>query len=395
MREIQKYSTLFSLYIAQSIPMSFFSTVLPVILRMENVALDKIAYLQLLKIPWILKFIWSPLIDNNSTNISHYKKWIFSSELFYAAIIISASFFKLETSFTTIIGLMFIAFILSATQDIASDAFAIRILKKHERSIGNSTQSSGNFLGALFGSGILLVLYPIIGWQNITFLLGIIVLIALIPLYFYKPQDEVKVVKAKGNIKDFITFFKIKGSFKRMIFLIFFYSGILGLVAMIKPYMVDLGYTIQEIGFISGIYGTAIGAGCAFICGFILRKLGSKKTLYFLMTYNILAASFFSYLFLNPTIIAIYIAVTLIWSAYAMSSVLVYTVAMNLVRKGKEGTDYSFQIVFSHLGGILFVIICGKLAKIWGYQTMFIIEALLAITVFIGFHFMYKKQREI
>ena len=35
-KEFDKYLTLFSLYLAQSIPMSFFSTVVPVIMRMEN-----------------------------------------------------------------------------------------------------------------------------------------------------------------------------------------------------------------------------------------------------------------------------------------------------------------------------------------------------------------------
>ena len=47
-KEIKKYYTLLSLYLAQSIPMSFFSTVIPVIMRMENYSLESIGYIQLI-----------------------------------------------------------------------------------------------------------------------------------------------------------------------------------------------------------------------------------------------------------------------------------------------------------------------------------------------------------
>ncbi|MBE0653957.1 MAG: MFS transporter, partial [Bacteroidales bacterium] len=57
MTELKKYGTLLSLYLAQSIPMSFFSTVVPVIMRQENYSLESIGYLQLIKLPWILKFL--------------------------------------------------------------------------------------------------------------------------------------------------------------------------------------------------------------------------------------------------------------------------------------------------------------------------------------------------
>ncbi|TFH48248.1 MAG: MFS transporter, partial [Bacteroidia bacterium] len=52
-----KFPTLFSLYIAQSIPMSFFSTVVPVIIRQENYSLESIGLMQLVKLPWIVKFM--------------------------------------------------------------------------------------------------------------------------------------------------------------------------------------------------------------------------------------------------------------------------------------------------------------------------------------------------
>ena len=78
-----KFPTLFSLYIAQSIPMSFFSTVVPVIMRQEHYSLEAIGLLQLVKLPWIFKFLWAPLVDNNARDRKQLRRWIVLSELFY------------------------------------------------------------------------------------------------------------------------------------------------------------------------------------------------------------------------------------------------------------------------------------------------------------------------
>ena len=167
----KKFPVLFSLYIAQSIPMSFFSTVVPVIMRQEHYSLQSIGLLQLVKLPWILKFLWAPLVDNSSSNTKQLTKWIIGSELFYAVIIISIGFFDLQTDFTLMIFLIVIAFVASATQDIATDIMAIRVLSKEERSLGNSMQSAGSFLGSLIGTGVLLLAYITLGGEIYYFCL--------------------------------------------------------------------------------------------------------------------------------------------------------------------------------------------------------------------------------
>ena len=270
MKTGQKYSILLSLYLAQSIPMSFFSTVLPVIMRMEAYSLTSIGMIQLIKIPWIIKFIWGPIVDHNARDNMHYRRWIIGSEVFYAVVIVAIGFFDLQNSFSTIIVLMIIAFVISSIQDIGSDALAVRILRKKERSMGNSMQSSGNFLGTLFGSGVLLYLYTIVGWQHLMLLLSGIVLIALIPVSRYKEsRDQQPIVHKEKRIafSNIFGFFRQKSIGKRVVLLVIFYAGLIGILAMLKPYLVDLGYSIQEIAFMTGIFGTAFGAVSAFLGG--------------------------------------------------------------------------------------------------------------------------------
>ena len=393
--EIKKYYTLLSLYLAQSIPMSFFSTVIPVIMRMENYSLESIGYIQLIKLPWILKMLWAPLVDKTSKNKRHYRRWIITSEAFYALIIMSIGYLNLQTDFTTIIVLMVIAFTASATQDIATDAFAILILNKNERSLGNSMQSAGSFIGTMMGSGVLLIIYHYFGWLWLLRSLGLFVLFALIPVSLYNARNGKEPDRSTKNVSplEFIYFFRQKKIGAHLLLLFLFYSGIIGILTMIKPYFVDLGYDIKEIGIISGIFGTACGVLMTVPAGFLLRKKGITKAVWIFPVINVLVATFFFGLtYTNHALWLVYLGVALLWGAYAMSSVFVYTMSMHVVRKGREGTDFTIQIVITHLSSLVIAIMSGKVADALTYRGLFAIEIGLGILILALLPFIFRKS---
>lgn len=390
-----KFPILFSLYIAQSIPMSFFSTVVPVIMRQENYSLESIGLLQLVKLPWILKFLWAPIIDKKAHNSNDLKRWIIGSELFYAVIIFAIGFMSLQTDFQLIIILMIIAFTASATQDIATDAFAVLVLKKTERSFGNSIQSAGTFIGSLMGTGVLLIAYYYLGWQALLWILAGFVIFAIAPLPMFRKKNPIPKCEAKSiNPKVAIQFFTRKGMWKRLILLLTYYSGIIGMLAMLKPYMVDLGYSVKEIGLMSGIFGTAIAAGSAFLGGFIQKQIGRRNALKTFAIINLLVTVYYILISINdPTLLQMYIAIAILWGAYGFSSVIIYTTSMDVVRTGYEGTDFTVQIVISHLSGVIFAVLSGKLAGAWGYTGLFIFGSTFAIlAILIIFFVLYKNN---
>lgn len=380
-----KFPVLFSLYIAQSIPMSFFSTVVPVIMRQESYSLESIGLLQLIKLPWILKFLWAPFIDNQTKSTRQIRRWIFGSEIFYAIIILHIGFFNLQTDFTLIISLMILAFIASATQDIAVDIYAIFVLRKDERGLGNSMQSAGSFVGSLIGTGVLLIVYYYFGWRNLLILLAAFVAFAIVPLLLYRKKLSVdSMVKKKVSLKDVFYFFASKGRHKDILVLVFYYSGIIGILAMLKPYMVDLGYNAKEIGFMAGIFGTAVAAACAFSAGWVLKKLGRHIPMYLFLGLSFIAGAYFWMLAqTNPSALALYAGIAMLWGAYGFSTVAIYTISMDRVRPGREGTDFTLQIVITHLSGLIIAVMSGKVGDMLGYQGLFGIEALLSLFTFL------------
>lgn len=398
-----KLFTFLCLYIAQSIPMSFFSTVLPVMMRQQNVSLESIGLLQLLKLPWILKFLWSPGIDRSSFRLRDFKAWIISSELIYAATIFGVSFLDLQTYPHLIVGLILFSFVASATQDIATDSLAVLSFSKEDRSLANSMQSIGSFAGAMIGGGVLLLMFHKFGWSQLLPYLALFVLIAVIPLVFFR-KGEGKVIikerqKEKPNPDDLIGFFKQKGIWRQLVFLFFVYAGLIGILAMIKPMLVDYGYSMKEIGIMSGIIGTSIGCVGSFGAGFIVKKIGRHKSRILFSTCIFLTTIYFCLLVsvLPINMATLHLGICLLWGTYGMATIIVYTTAMDCVRVGYEGTDFTVQTVITHFSGIIMGVSSGKIAAEITYKGLFGVEMILAFIslVFVLWAFGLKEKTKV
>ena len=388
--------TFFCLYIAQTIPMSFFSTVIPVMMRQYHFSLTEIGLFQLIKLPWILKFLWSPVIDRYNVSVNDYKRWIFSSELIYAALIFTIAFLNFSLNFHLVLTLVIISFVASATQDIATDALAVLSFRREEKSMVNSMQSMGSFGGAMVGSGLLFLLFRQIGWNSILPALALFVVVALLPLYFNK---SLKINKEhtdtqRASIRDILLFFTQKGIWKQIGFLLLYYSSLIGTLAMLKPYLVDLGYT-KQIGIMFGIFGPAVGLVASFSGGFIIRKIGRHRSRVLFVIFIVFTTFYFYFISKNPhpDVQLLYVGILLLWGSYGMATVVLYTLAMDRVRKGREGTDFTIQTVIAQFSGICLAILGGHVADKTGYSGLFLFEFGLACVSLIYILAAFKREK--
>lgn len=389
--------TFFFLYIAQSIPSSFLTTALQVMMREAQFSLSTIGLLQLVKLPWIVKFLWSPLVDRHCVTLADYKRCIISSELVYALILLAVGFMHIQTDLYLILILVILSLCASATQDIATDALAVLSFSKRDHSLVNSMQSMGSFGGALIGGGVLLMILHTWGWRVVIICLALFVLLALLPLLFnHQLKITPKEPKQRARLSDFALFFtQGKKIWKQIGFLILYYTSIIGILSMLRPWLVDCGYTMKEIGMLSGIIGTSMAFVASFGAGWLVRNIGCHKARILFAVFILFTTLYFlSLSWTGVNTITLVIGIILLWSSYGMATIVVYTTSMQCVRKGREGTDFTVQTVLTHLSGMIIAVLSGTVAEHLGYHGLFALEAVVATCSLFYILWVFKGEKD-
>ncbi|MCR5077731.1 MAG: MFS transporter [Prevotella sp.] len=386
--------TFFCLYIAQMMPSSFLMTALQVIMREGHYSLATIGLLHFVRLPWTLKFLWSPFVDRHCVTVGDYKKTIITTELVYAIALLATGLINVHSEMMLVLILFFISMIASATQDIATDALAILSFKKNDRSLLNSMQSMGAFGGTVIGGGVLLMILKSYGWNVVVPCLAIFVLMMIIPLVLNKNIEiETEKPKDRATWTDIFRFFGRREIWPQIGFLLLYYMGIIGVLSMLRPYLVDKGYDMKEIGFLTGIVGTATSFVMAWLSGVIVRRIGIHKARIIIACLIVLAPLYFlAMTFTDFSKAAFVIGIMYIQACYGLATVIVYTTSMQCVRPGREGTDFTIQVVISHLSGLLIAVAAGSIGHLFGYQGLYIVETGIAILSLVYILFVFKGK---
>jgi predicted MFS family arabinose efflux permease len=216
-----------------------------------------------------------------------------------------------------------------------------------------------------------------------------------LPLFFNKGiRIQPKEAHERAKKADVIYFFARRSIWKQIGFLFLYYSGLIGTLAMLKPWLVDLGYDMKEIGVMSGVAGTFVGFLSSFAGGMIVRRIGRFRARILFAVFVLMATLYFLGLsYVHPTTLMLYGGIFLLWGSYGMATIVVYTTAMDCVRPGREGTDFTIQTVITHLSGMLMAILSGRIADHTGYHGLFFFEASIALISLIYIVTVFRKDK--
>ncbi|MEO0973102.1 MAG: MFS transporter [Pseudomonadota bacterium] len=148
------------LYFAQGFPLGIFYEILPVYFKTQGVNLGEIGFLSLLGLGWTLKYLWAPVVGH----LRGFRQWMFGVDLVMAALL---SPLALALGFGAWVWVLIGLFVvMSATNDIAIDAYTIEMVEKRELGLSNGLRVAFYRVGMLATGGLLL-LHPVIGWRGV------------------------------------------------------------------------------------------------------------------------------------------------------------------------------------------------------------------------------------
>lgn len=383
-----KFLLLTSLYTSQFIPSAFFFQALPIILRQRGASLETIGLLGLLTLPWMLKFLWAPLIDRYGwRRWGHYKSWIILLQsLLVLTLIICGTLPALDTigGSPLLLQGVFLVVLLAATQDIATDALAVNLLTPEERGWGNGIQSAGRAIGGILGGGIMLLLLNRLGWQTSVWMLAGFTLLALLPLLPYREVNSnanSNVTYSAGDrprlsyLKTLTAFLYRPQAIPWLGFILFYVTGSSMAATMFRPLLVDLGLSMANIGWMTGIVGSLAAIIGSFLAGALIRPLGRRRSLVVfgvLQAIAVLALALPALGFRDPLLL--YVVSTGEVFARSLANTALFTVMMDKCDPKTAGSDYTLQssvFIVGHQVGI--PALSGFIAAKLGYFGVFAI----------------------
>jgi len=265
------------LYFAEGLPFGIAYDVWPVYFRVHGVSLKDIGLMSLLSLPWTWKMLWAPLVDRWGAR----QQWITAclAALAVATLLIiphdaahpSGLLWAVLAAFTAA----------SATQDIAIDAWAVDVSTPESSGAINGVRVSAARIALLVGGGGVLFLAGTTGWTPLWIALAALFLV-LAAAVWASPRVRLDPTERRNPVVPVMRWLLRWEMVPVLLFVLLFKLGDSLLGRMVKPFWVDRGYSLKEIGLISVTLGVAFTIAGALTGGWFVKRYGIFRALLWL-----------------------------------------------------------------------------------------------------------------
>ncbi len=394
-----------SLYFSQGLPAGLLAHALPALLRQHQVSLEYIGYLELLALPWMLKFVWAPYVDRfHFRSTGPHRSWILPMQAAVILLLLVLSQFDPGLIFGSYLVPFFAILMLfnvcSATQDIATDGLTVKLLPSAWRGVGNSIQVSGYKLGMIIGGSLLLLAIDRVGWQSSFFILaGLLALLTLPALLFRERPD----INANGagepapsspafSWQSNLEFFRQPEIALWLVVLVSYKLGDALGSGMVKPMLVDAGLTLSTIGTLT-LASSVAGILAAIVGGLLYYRLGPRLTMLGFGLLQAIGIGSFALIASGQTQLnTIYAVMLFEQMADGMSTVVLFALMMDQCRENHEGADYSLQTCLQVILSGMVGMASGWVASRVGYESLFVAAGLLGVMVLVPAWYFLKHR---
>lgn len=390
MGSLEKLSLFACLYFAQGLPYGFFTQAMPVYLREAKATLTEIGGASLLTLPWALKFIWAPLADRYGwPSLGLRRSWIVPLQLLSIFVLVAVSFLNPEHSLLVVLAAFLLCNLVAATQDVATDGLAVDLLKDGERGWANGVQVGAYRIGMIAGGSAMLVVLAQIGWQGTMITMAAFLLLASLPILFFREREVLGDLTAtvdshlkRKPLEDIGAFLLAPSMLKWLGLLLIFKFSHQASSAMMRPWLVDHGYSLTEIGALMGLFGSGAGLVGAVLGAWVASRFDRVRSLVWLAVLQALATA--TYLFPVLTEHAAWkvaLATMLDNGVSGIATVTLFAAMMEKCRPKHSASDYTLQASIVVVSQTVASALSGKSADLFGYDRHFMMISAFSLCI--------------
>ncbi len=278
---------------ASGLPLALTSGTLQAWATVEGVPLQEIGFLTLVGTAYTIKFLWAPLVDRFAPPLLGRRRgWMLVTQVLLAAAILAMGALSPSSALMPLALLAVLVAFLSATQDIAFDAYCTDVLRKEERGAGAAIKVMGYRLAMIVSGGLALIMADQwIGWGNTYMVMGgLMLLCALATLWAPEPEH---VARPPRSLREAVAeplheFFTRRGALSVLLLIVLYKLGDAFAGALSTTFLIrGAGFTPTEVGTVNKVLGLAATIIGALAGGSLMARWGLYRSL---MAFGLLQA---------------------------------------------------------------------------------------------------------
>lgn len=363
------------LYFLEGAPPAILWDILPVYFRMSGASLAAIGGLRLLELPYSLKVLWSPLVHRYGDR----RTWMCGCLLAAALAVAWIPFVEVVHPGWIVFGLVLLLAAASATQDVAIDSYTVGLVDPAEQGAANGIRASAYRVALVLVGGVLLMFAPLIGWTGLflgaAFLFASLGLAALrVPRLDLAPEAR---LAWKAGFVEWIATWR---AVPLVLFVLSYKLGEFAIGPMIKPFWVDQGRSLFEIGLVPTSFGIGLSVAGALAGGGFITRFGIFHGVWFLGLLQ--AVSNLGYALVawgDLGRLGLYGASAFESFTGGLGTAAFLALLMNVCDKEHATVQYAFLSSLFALTGRLAGAVSGLGAERLGYEGYFILTFFLAL----------------
>jgi PAT family beta-lactamase induction signal transducer AmpG len=382
-----------SLYFGQGLPYVVVMTLSVILYKNLGISNTEIAlYTSWLYLPWVIKPLWSPLVDLFGTK----RGWVVVLQFAVgAALALVALTLPMDHFFQLTLAVFWLMAFASATHDIAADGFYMLALAEHEQAAFVGVRSAFYRAAMIAGQGGLVFLAGrlgdrtgdvVLGWSIVfTILAGLFVALCAWHRFVLPRPAADRPVPAGGGVtagfvETFASFFAKKEIGVILAFLLLFRAGEAQALKLIAPFLLDpiakggLAFGTADVGLVYGTIGVAFLTVGGIVGGYAISRHGLRRWLWpMVLAVHVTNLAFVYLAFAMPAnlaVVATAIAIEQFGYGFGFAAYLLF---MILVADGPHKTaHYAICTGFMALGMMLPGMASGWIQAQLGYANFFV-----------------------
>ena len=393
-----------TLYFGQAIPYVVVMSLSVIMYKANGISNADIAlYTSWLYLPWVIKPLWSPVVDMFGTK----RRWVVAMQVLIGAALASVALTTHMSSFFQMsLAVLWLMAFSSATHDIAADGFYMLALRQKDQAAYVGVRSTFYRLANIAGQGALVYLAGRLteltgdvayAWSVVLWVLA--GLFAVLCAYHFvilpRPESDHAVAKGSDHVKAFFgtfgAFFGRRDILLVLGFILTFRLGEAQLIKLVAPFLMDpvakggLGLTTAQVGIAYGTVGVIALTLGGLLGGFLISRWGLKRCLWLMVCAVHLPDLVFVFLATalpqNLAAVSACLAIEQFGYGFGFSAMMMY---MIMVADGPYKTaHYAICTGLMALGMMLPGMVSGRIQEALGYQHFFIWVCVATIPAFI------------